>query len=183
MHFFIAGNAQVYWLCASKCISGCRCEPSNTVNIQPTSTQIKETCFNSDCLNGVCCIVVTTSVTYSYLLSPQPTNVPFTSQPQTITDIITTNIILSTSESTHSTSNIINQRPITQSPIDNVSDNNISTIIIISVTVLILSLIIILIIVLLIVIIVKRCHCFKPGKCLIIIQVKYTASILRTSLI
>ena len=183
MHFFKVGNAQVYWLCASKCINDCSCEPSNTVSVQPTPRQIKETCSDSDCQYGACCIVVTTSVAYSYLISSQPTNVSFISQPQTITDIITTNIILSNSESTHSTSNIIDQRPITRSPIDNVSGNNISTIIIISVTVLILSLILILIIVLSIVIIVKRCHYSKPGKWLIIIQVKYTASILRTSLI
>ena len=72
-----------------------------TLSVQPTSTQIKETCFNSDCQNDVCCIAVTTIITYSYLLSSQKTNLPFISQPQTITDIIATNIVLSTSESTY----------------------------------------------------------------------------------
>ena len=158
----------MYWLCASKCINNCSCELSSTVSVQPTSTQIKETCSSSDCQNGVCCIAVNTSATYSYLLSSQPTNVSFISQPQTITATISTNIILRTSEITHSTFNIITQRPITQSPINNVSGNNTSTIIIISVTVLILSLILILIIVLSVVIIVKRHRCSKPSKWLII---------------
>ena len=158
----------MYWLCASKCISNCSCELSSIVSVQPTSTQIKETCSSSDCRSGVCCIAVDTSATYSYLLSSQPTNVSFISQPQTITATISTNIILRTSEITHSTFNIITQRPITQSPINNVSGNNTSTIIIISVTVLILSLILILIIVLSVVIIVKRHRCSKPSKWLII---------------